>query len=925
MRKSINFLSRLMCIMLVGVMVALLLPVPMIQVQANIIVQDAIFSTNGKHALAILGDNSLWAWGDNTFGQLGDGTTIQRNSPVKIMDDVARVFAHSNHTFAIARNGSVYAWGNNQYGQLGTGDRNNRHTPTPIIPGGIREIIPNFSHTLAIDINGRLVAWGDNLSGQLGLGGVLGNDFLLPNFGVLLPAGIPVLQAVTHANHNLAILSDNSLWVWGQNDSGQLGIGATATPVYTPVDVRFANGWFANATNGDTGSTPPVPYADPSVSAADPVLIATATGYSIAVAGLDPNGPSDPDYLGGEFVAWGVNNVGQFGNGSTNNNISLPINAGVPGGSPGPNFRAIVAHDTRVFAINQSNDLFAWGVNGGRLGDGFSPNINRIDNGFIIPDVRTISTGSDHTLVLLTNNSVVSWGLNAQGQVGNGLYTTVPAPITTLRFGAYNTNNIRSIDANLNSSLAIHQTQTLWTWGENDRGQLGIGHTNNMPTPTQVLFQVGDPPLGTPGGHFDIQDLWELLTGSAAPMSFFHNSNEILFFSNGIVQSSLGNSGTWYADGPGQFFIIDNAGTRFNFRYTVIGTTLTITDSAGNQSVWTRPSPTPPPSPSPFPTPTPEPTPSPWEPPTPSPSPWEPPTQTPTPTPTWTPPPTTPTPPPPPPVVTLLSTGTFDAGGIIIPNPFMNVTGGGLVAFRAIGHILRWDIDFNRSGVGAMWASFTSPDNQTTIRVTNGQNHAVVNGQTVPMRNAMGDLVAARIVNDRFYVPLRFFEEYTPVRIDWFPGPPQGVNVQVLTPQFGGGNTGGGGSIAPGANTLEQRVFELVNIERRNHGLSELVWDNRLGNAARAHSEDMARNNYFDHTGRDGSSHRDRIARAGLTSVGITGENIAMGQTTPEAVMQSWMNSPGHRANILNPNVNHVGVGFDSNRWTQKFAEIISW
>ena len=121
------------------------------------------------------------------------------------------------------------------------------------------------------------------------------------------------------------------------------------------------------------------------------------------------------------------------------------------------------------------------------------------------------------------------------------------------------------------------------------------------------------------------------------------------------------------------------------------------------------------------------------------------------------------------------------------------------------------------------------------------------------------------------------------------------------------------------ANEFEQRVFELTNIERGNHGLPPLQWDNRLGTAARLHSQDMTRNRVMGHTGSDGSSPADRISRAGF-AWSRWAENVAWGQRTAEEAVRWWMNSPPHRANILDRNVTHLGVGFDANNWTQKFA-----
>ena len=120
------------------------------------------------------------------------------------------------------------------------------------------------------------------------------------------------------------------------------------------------------------------------------------------------------------------------------------------------------------------------------------------------------------------------------------------------------------------------------------------------------------------------------------------------------------------------------------------------------------------------------------------------------------------------------------------------------------------------------------------------------------------------------------------------------------------------------AEMLEQRVFELVNIERANYGLQPLVWHDGLGDIARAHSEDMVNRSFFAHNCPSGISPFDRMRSAGI-SFRAAAENVARGQRTPEDVMNSWMNSEGHRRNILNPDLTHLGVGFYNYNWTQKF------
>lgn len=123
------------------------------------------------------------------------------------------------------------------------------------------------------------------------------------------------------------------------------------------------------------------------------------------------------------------------------------------------------------------------------------------------------------------------------------------------------------------------------------------------------------------------------------------------------------------------------------------------------------------------------------------------------------------------------------------------------------------------------------------------------------------------------------------------------------------------------ASELEARVAELVNEHRQSIGAEPLVWLNDLGDVARAHSQDMADRGFFSHTNPDGDDPFDRMSDAGI-SYGWAGENIAWGYTSAEAVVQGWLDSPGHRANIENVNYTHHGIGHvaEGNYWTHLFA-----
>lgn len=122
----------------------------------------------------------------------------------------------------------------------------------------------------------------------------------------------------------------------------------------------------------------------------------------------------------------------------------------------------------------------------------------------------------------------------------------------------------------------------------------------------------------------------------------------------------------------------------------------------------------------------------------------------------------------------------------------------------------------------------------------------------------------------------------------------------------------------------EERVVQLVNIEREKNGLNPLSLDSAISNVARIKSKDMADNNYFAHQSPTYGSAGDMLNQFGIKWT-AWGENIAAGQDTPEEVVNAWMNSEGHRANILSPNFTKIGVGYVTNSngrpyWTQMFA-----
>lgn len=109
--------------------------------------------------------------------------------------------------------------------------------------------------------------------------------------------------------------------------------------------------------------------------------------------------------------------------------------------------------------------------------------------------------------------------------------------------------------------------------------------------------------------------------------------------------------------------------------------------------------------------------------------------------------------------------------------------------------------------------------------------------------------------------------------------------------------------------TFEEQLIDLLNAERTQRGLSTLGTDTLLVQVAEAHSQDMVNRNFFSHTNPDGQDPGDRLDNAGYKWL-TYGENIGGGYTSPQAMFNAWMNSSGHRANLLNPNFTEIGIGY---------------
>ena len=225
------------------------------------IMDDVSFVSAGwDYSMAIKIDGSLWSWGSNLYNSLGDGTRVDRLTPIKIMDNVSFVSAGGYHTMAIKTDGSLWGWGVNDVGQLGDGTvsdgpvNNSKSTPIKImddvvyVATGATDIIGSsikIGYTLAVKSDGSLWSWGGNRHGQLGDGTrtTYNYDTWIHNINDRY-APVKIMDGVSNVSagefHVVAVKKDGSLWVWGENGGGYLGV-IGENFICSPVELNLSN------------------------------------------------------------------------------------------------------------------------------------------------------------------------------------------------------------------------------------------------------------------------------------------------------------------------------------------------------------------------------------------------------------------------------------------------------------------------------------------------------------------------------------------------------------------------------------------------------------------------------------------------------------------------------------------------------------
>ena len=402
--------------------------------------------TDESACYVITEDGALYVWGKNSYGQLGVGDEVNKNTPIKVTAINGKVMeliiGYSFSVYAILEDGSLYSWGNNVSSNLGVGDEVNRNTPTKVnLPSKIKELITTGSSVYALMEDSSLYSWGDNYSGQLGVGDEVNKNTPTK---VNLPSKIKKL--ITTGSSVYAILEDGSLYAWGGNNSGELGVGDEVNK-NTPTKVNLPSKIKELITTG-------------------------LSSYAILEDG--------------SLYAWGYNSDGQLGVGDeVNKNTPIKVTA-----INGKVMELIISNYISVYAILEDGSLYAWGNNSyGQLGVGDEVNRNTPTKVNLPGKIKKLITSSSASYAILEDGSLYAWGENYYGELGVGSnedkntptkVTAINGKIMDLIINSDNNSTYKSI-------FAIIKDGSLYAWGNNKGGQLGIGSLeDNINSPTKV-------------------------------------------------------------------------------------------------------------------------------------------------------------------------------------------------------------------------------------------------------------------------------------------------------------------------------------------------------------------------------------------------------------------------------------------------------
>jgi alpha-tubulin suppressor-like RCC1 family protein len=525
-------------------------------------------ATGDRFSCALLDNGKVKCWGDNTYGNLGIGSTTDWGDGINEMGDflpsvnlgsgrtAKSISAGMSHVCAVLDNGSVKCWGAGWSGQLGTGATDNRGDASgemgdslPAVPLGTgrtaKYVAAGFDHTCALLDNNTVKCWGDGSEGELGYGdgasrgdgpGEMGDALPVVNLGT----GRTVKQLSAGWHGNCAVLDNDSVKCWGNNDSGESGLGATGDrgndpgemgdnllavdlgPGLTAKQVSRTGGMACAILNNDyvkcwgDNDEGTLGVGDTNSRGDQPgemgnALPYVALGMMMSSQSLSVGAVSNlmcSVVRTGRVKCWGTNFAGQLGIGetATRGDTASDMGDNLPYVDIGTKrgVRQVVAGFAHACAIIGGGLVKCWGdATFGQLGYGnttskgdnageMGENLQLLSLGSVAGSSRTakqlVANAEGHyTCALLDNDQAKCWGYNNLGVLGTGdaqhRGDTAGEMGDSLPFVNLGTGrSAKSLAAGAGFACAILDNNTLKCWGGNDRGQLGQGNTTSVGT-----------------------------------------------------------------------------------------------------------------------------------------------------------------------------------------------------------------------------------------------------------------------------------------------------------------------------------------------------------------------------------------------------------------------------------------------------------
>ncbi|MBI3773341.1 MAG: hypothetical protein HY272_11660 [Gammaproteobacteria bacterium] len=387
-------------------------------------------------------DNSLWCWGQNTSRQLGSGSVEDQSTPlpIEITKTWAQVEGGAQNTCALDMQNKLYCWGINTNGEVGNDTKLPTSNPTLIGTDTWISIALGNNHACAIKSGYTLWCWGANASGQVGDG-----TFAEKPSQTRIGADSDWLAISANGDHTCGIRHvdvgggsfNNTLWCWGKNNKGQLGVGiGDTTNRNTLTQVGAATDWNAISTGGEH---------------------TCGIRREVAGGGFD-----------NKLYCWGDNSFGQYGDGTTTS-ATIPTYINI-----GTTWSSLSLGSTHTCAIKADNTLWCWGNSDyGQMGGGVTAPVATPQQVASSVGVKRVASGASHTCAINNSDKLYCWGLNIQGQLGLGsmINTSSPTNITPLAW--------KQVDSGAGHTCGILDDVSLgsviYCGGLNQYGQLGDG------------------------------------------------------------------------------------------------------------------------------------------------------------------------------------------------------------------------------------------------------------------------------------------------------------------------------------------------------------------------------------------------------------------------------------------------------------------